>query len=213
MSREVERYFSRTAERFDSLYELPVAQRLFNRLFRRAIYERFDLALMHAGDINGKRVLDIGCGSGRYAIEFARRGASEVVGVDFAADMLEIARASTAKAGLQDRVRFERAHFSDYVSQEPFDIALAIGFFDYIETPDVVLAHARRLTSGRLLASFPGGSFPRAHVRRWRYARHGVALRFYGRAEVAQLAREAGFARVEVLPLSAGHFLVADASS
>lgn len=35
-----------------------------------------------AGDISGKRALDIGCGTGRYAGQFIQKGAA-VTGVDF----------------------------------------------------------------------------------------------------------------------------------
>ena len=40
-----------------------------------------------------------------------------------------------------------------------------------------------------------------------------MRLRFYTREEVATLARNAGFAATTVLPLSAGHFLIADTKS
>src|SRR5512140_1735847 len=41
----------------------------------------------------GRRVLDAGCGTGRVAIELARRGHA-VVGVDLDADMLAVAKAN-----------------------------------------------------------------------------------------------------------------------
>ena len=67
-----------------------------------AYQEQFD-ALTHAGhDVHGeadfvmglrpRSVLDAGCGTGRVAIELARRGV-DVVGVDQDASMLETARA------------------------------------------------------------------------------------------------------------------------
>lgn len=210
MSDDVERYFTLKARSFDRLYDLPPAERLLNKVFRRAVYQRFDLTFQHAGDVRGKRVLDIGCGSGRYAVEFARRGA-DVVGVDFAEDMLALARSYAREAGVEDQVRFERADFASFGSERPFDIAIAIGFFDYILDPLSVLQRIRAVTSGRLLASFPADRFLRSALRRRRYARGGVQLRFYDHAEIASLARQAGFGRVDVVPLSAGHFLIADA--
>jgi hypothetical protein len=127
--------------------------------------------------------------------------------------MLDLGRTYAGREGVGDRVRFERADFSTYRSDRAFDIAIAIGFFDYVADPASVLSHARTLTNGRLLASFPADTFPRSALRRRRYAKGGVRLTFYGRDEVAALARAAGFATVKVLPLSAGHFLVADTSA
>ncbi len=50
----------------------------------------------------GARVLDVGCGTGRWAFEFAGRGA-EVVGLDFSKDMLRRMREETPP-GLEDRI-------------------------------------------------------------------------------------------------------------
>ncbi len=55
------------------------------------------------GDAAGKRVIDIGCGTGRHAIRLARIGA-DVVGVDFSEGMLERARSKAGDIG----VRFVR---------------------------------------------------------------------------------------------------------
>ena len=117
MSGDVERYWTERARSFDRLYALPPFERLVNRLFRRAIYQRYDLTFEHAGDVTGKRVLDAGSGSGRHAVEFARRGAAEVVGVDFAADMLGLAESFATSEGVADRCRFVRANFDAFTDE------------------------------------------------------------------------------------------------
>ena len=43
-------------------------------------------------DFNGKRVLDVGCNSGKYALLAKARGALEVIGVDVDKNRLEQAR-------------------------------------------------------------------------------------------------------------------------
>ena len=58
--------------------------------------------LYHAalkGDIEGKRVCDLGCGTGILAIGAALLGAREVVAVDIDLSALEIARRNTERAG------------------------------------------------------------------------------------------------------------------
>jgi 2-polyprenyl-3-methyl-5-hydroxy-6-metoxy-1,4-benzoquinol methylase len=210
MKKDVERYWSDRASAFDHLYALPPLERLLNRILRRAVYQRFALTLEHAGDLRDKRVLDVGCGSGRYAVELARRGAAEVVGVDFSAEMLRLAQELAAREGLSERTRFVRADFDEYRDAQGFDVVIAIGFFDYVGDPTATLAHARELTRGRFLASFPAPAFPRALLRRIRYGRRGVRLTFYTPEDVHRLAEAAGFSIVQVLPLASGSFLVAD---
>jgi 2-polyprenyl-3-methyl-5-hydroxy-6-metoxy-1,4-benzoquinol methylase len=50
------------------------------------------------GDVAGRRVLDVGTGTGRAALGLAKRGAS-VVGVDASAEMLRVARARAEAQG------------------------------------------------------------------------------------------------------------------
>ena len=42
-------------------------------------------------DLNGKKILDLGCGYGEHCMEFIAKGASEVTGIDISAKMLEVA--------------------------------------------------------------------------------------------------------------------------
>jgi 2-polyprenyl-3-methyl-5-hydroxy-6-metoxy-1,4-benzoquinol methylase len=210
MSGDVERYWTERARSFDRLYDLPPLERLLNHVFRRGIYQRYDCTFRYAGDVTGKRILDAGCGSGRYAAEFARRGAAEVVGIDFASDMLALAEARVAEEGAADRVRFVRGEFGAFEDEQPFDITIGIGFFDYMADPLGTLRHMRELTRGRVMGSFPARQFPRAQLRTRRYARRGVTITYYTREGLERLGRDAGFGSVQVIPLSAGFFLVAD---
>jgi ubiquinone/menaquinone biosynthesis C-methylase UbiE len=210
MSRDVERYWTERARSFDRLYALPPLERLLNHVFRRAIYQRYELTFANAGDVTGKRVLDAGCGSGRHAVEFARRGAAEIVGVDFAADMLALAADFAKAEGVQDRCRFVRSDFDSFTDAGPFDVTIGIGFYDYIDDPLRTLRHMRELTRGRVMASFPKPQWPRSQLRTRRYAARAVHVRYYTNAEVERLAQDAGFRTVRVIPISAGYFLVAD---
>ncbi len=54
--------------------------------------ERAMLSLL-PGDLGGMRVLDAGCGSGRYLLHSRRRGARRLLGIDLSAEMLARARA------------------------------------------------------------------------------------------------------------------------
>ena len=66
-----------------------------------AITERLERALILdlLGDVNGLRVLDVGCGDGDLAADLARRGA-HVTGVDASPAMIEAARDKASREGL-----------------------------------------------------------------------------------------------------------------
>ena len=77
----VQRHFDADAERFDSIYETqkgPV-MRWVDDVWRGVVRHRFELTLERVEPIAGRSFLDVGCGSGRYCLAFAQRGASRVV--------------------------------------------------------------------------------------------------------------------------------------
>src|SRR5260370_25896928 len=57
----------------------------------------------------GKTVLEIGCGTGFFALETLRNGASSCVGVDLSSAAIHAANAFAKESGLEDRARFEVA--------------------------------------------------------------------------------------------------------
>ena len=69
------------------------------------------------GQIEGQRILDLGCGQGRISRELARRG-NDVVGVDLSAELLQIARAAD-----DERINYlcADACATDWWDRVPFD--------------------------------------------------------------------------------------------
>jgi putative methylase len=64
------------------------------------------------GDIVGKRVLDLGCGTGRLTLGAAYLGAESVVGVDIDRLAIKTARENAQKAGLVNGVQWALADIS-----------------------------------------------------------------------------------------------------
>jgi|GEM_PF-176651 len=73
-------------------------------------------------DLTGASVLDLGCGTGRYALQAARMGAHPVIGADAVAEMLAVARRKARRAGLEGAVDWQEA---DLTRTLPFPEASA----------------------------------------------------------------------------------------
>lgn len=212
----VRRRFDREARDFDAIYRLERSRwsRWFNKIFRKAIFERYDITFREADDVSGKTVLDVGCGSGVYSVDFARRGAARVVGIDFSENMLRIARHEAERHGVTERCEFIHANFLDATLPREFDVAIAMGVFDYLPEPAPFLRKMASVTRGHLIASFPGHSRIREPARRLRYAVSGRgAVFFYSEDDVRRLAEEAGVRVRQLIPIASsgtGFILVAE---
>jgi putative methylase len=66
------------------------------------------IAYLHA-DIVGKRVLDLGCGTGRLALGSAFLGAESVTGVDIDEIAIGMARKNSASVGIADKIEWVQA--------------------------------------------------------------------------------------------------------
>src|SRR5688500_11194054 len=202
MDTRTQRYFHDHASQFDSIYhEGQPLQRAFNRTFRKAIYERFAITLEQAEPLTGKLVLDIGCGSGRYAVEFARRGAARVTGIDYAPNMLSLARQYAHAQGVADRCEFIEGDFTTHLVKRTFDVVIAIGVFDYQDTPVEFLRKMAQHAEGKVIASFPGRSLVRMPLRKFRYWLGNCPVLFYREQEVRTIGRDAGLRTVDIVPI------------
>jgi ribosomal protein L11 methyltransferase len=86
---------------------------------------RLCLRALRDADVRGKRVLDLGTGSGVLAIAAAKLGASSVLGVDDDPDAVDAARKNVTLNGLgSEAVRIERADLQT-AAMEPADVVLA----------------------------------------------------------------------------------------
>jgi ubiquinone/menaquinone biosynthesis C-methylase UbiE len=72
---KVRQRFERDAQSFDAIYRLELSPfwRWINTTFRKAVFERYTITFEQAGDVTGKKILDVGCGSGIYSVDFSRR--------------------------------------------------------------------------------------------------------------------------------------------
>lgn len=206
----VKTYFEQTADNFDALYEnrRNLSYR-FNQVFRKGLFQRIEKTVKAFEGMDEFSVLDVGCGSGRNSALFVQEGARRVVGVDFSAPMLELARQYTQAKNVADRCEFIQADFLEYQFQETFDVVVALGVFDYVADPVRVLRRMAELSNKKVVASFPGVSPVRAPLRKMRYALRGCPVYFYTGTRLRQICHEAGLSNFRIEKLaSSGYMLV-----
>jgi tRNA (mo5U34)-methyltransferase len=89
--------------------------------------------------MDGWKVLDIGCNAGFYSFEFARRGA-EVLGIDREPLYLNQANWAARIYGLDDRVEFRQMQVYELAGfKESFDVILFLGVFYHLRYPGLAL--------------------------------------------------------------------------
>jgi len=113
------------------------------------------------------KILDIGCGTGRHAIELAKRG-YQVTGIDFSEDQLKRAK---AKAKTEDvEITFLKRDARDFSFDNPFDLVIMIceGAFSLMETDEMnfrILQNAERSLKqgGKFIFTTLNALFPLYH--------------------------------------------------
>jgi ubiquinone/menaquinone biosynthesis C-methylase UbiE len=135
--------FNKLATRYDAWYQTPIGA-VAHQMEQEAI---FALAEVRTGE----RVLDVGCGTGIYTLELARRDV-HVVGVDPSMEMILIAREKFRRAGFKGYFICGSAEALPLRS-ERFDLALAVTSLCFVRHPDQAIQEAHRILrpSGRLV--------------------------------------------------------------
>ena len=169
----------------------------------------------------GGRILDVGCGTGRVAIAMAKAfPASTVVGLDPNPVSIGKAQAAAAEMDLGDRLQFVAQTTGTLDPQGGFDLITACDCIHDFARPHETLTEIRKLLKpdGTLFALEPKAAdklkdnahalgtvfygFSIFHCMTQSLAHGGAGLgTCLGPARTIELLREAGFARVEQVPI------------
>jgi cyclopropane fatty-acyl-phospholipid synthase-like methyltransferase len=203
-------FFDRYSRDFSAIYgnRNTAVNRVVNALFRRSMRMRFALTLEGCEPVAGRSVLDIGCGPGHYSVELARRGASRVLGIDFADGMLEIARSAAERAGMAKTCEFARADFFKESMNGRFDYVVAMGFMDYVEQPADTVRKALEVARIRAFFSFPVAGGFLAWQRQLRY-RSRCDLYLYTESQIRDIFSGTPAKRIDVRKIDRDLFVTA----
>ena len=152
----------------------------------------------------GQRVLDVGCGEGRFATELMRAGA-DVVAADVAEEPLRRARIRHPELEL----RLLDCAGSWELPDAAFDVVWAGEVIEHVHDTAAWLSEVRRVlrSGGALLLSTPAHgrlTLLRLALSRRAFAEHfeprADHLRFYARDTLSRLLEDFGFESVRVRP-------------
>lgn len=102
----------------------------------------------------GARVLDVGCGGGLLSEALAREGA-DVVGLDLAPDLLEVARLHGLESGARVDYRLQSAEALAAAAPAGFDVVTCMEMLEHVPDPAAIVQACATLLlpGGRLFLS------------------------------------------------------------
>lgn len=178
--------FGRIASRYD---ELRPADENWWEVY--ALVERL-------GDLRGRRVLDVGCGTGRLALALTERAGAKVWGVDASPEMLAQARAKLPRGAALKHARAEALPFKDGWFER-----VVLWLVVHLVDRPAALAEAQRVlgVDGKVVVvSFHESHFDGYWLNRYLPSLEGIdRARFPTAAELERELRAAGLGNVELV--------------
>ena len=185
---QTQNFFHGYAGNFNAIYSTGngLLANLVNRTLRRSMRLRFLKTMEGCQPIAGRTVLDIGCGPGHYGIALAKSGTREVIGIDFAEAMIELARRQAQVQRVANCCHFQTGDFNQYTPEEQPDYIVVMGVMDYVAEPQALVQRVASMARRKAFFSFPVAGGLLAWQRQLRY-RSRCPLYFYSRNDVQRL--------------------------
>jgi 2-polyprenyl-3-methyl-5-hydroxy-6-metoxy-1,4-benzoquinol methylase len=194
-------YFEGLAPEYDRAFRLQgrgPLNAVVNRLFRGPTFVRRMRLLEDVFArlrLEGKSVLDLGCGSGQVSLLAAAMGA-RVHGIDIAPGMLALAREAAARAGLADRALFEEGDVSRGPMPEA-DVVLLVGVIEYYRDFEALITSAAGAARQALVVAHANRVFYRMALRHAMARLGRLNLYYHPMHAVASAAHGAGLVLAE----------------
>ena len=155
--------------------------RLIDRREKRAVLEALN-------PLEDRKVLEIACGTGRFTVMLAERGA-DIVGLDISSAMMAEGRKKARAAGVADHIEFLRGDAARLpFPDDHFDTVFAMRFFHLADTPAKFLAEMCRVSKDQVFFDTFNDRSTRV-LYNWLLP---MGSRLYGHEEVKRLVDGAG---------------------
>ena len=151
---------------YESLFE-NYAQKYDNECYVQGTIGECDFIEQEIWRDKSLRILDIGCGTGRHAIELTKRGYN-VTGVDLSENKIKRAREKAQEAGVTINFQIQDARKLSFDGEFDLAIMLCEGGFSLMETDEMNFEILRNATKalkskGKLIFTTLNGLFPLFH--------------------------------------------------
>jgi 2-polyprenyl-3-methyl-5-hydroxy-6-metoxy-1,4-benzoquinol methylase len=151
---------------YETLFE-NYAQQYDSECYVQGTVGEVDFIEKELGFNKGCRILDIGCGTGRHAIELAKRG-YKVTGVDLSKSQLQRAKEKAGDANVQIEFIQRDARKLEFEKQFDMAIMLCEGGFSLMETDEMnftILQNAAKAlkNNGKFIFTTLNALFPLYH--------------------------------------------------
>ncbi len=195
-----EKYWDSEVNEFDSIYSHGKNKfsNWLDKVFRWDMYARFEFTMQNSEPIKDRTFLDVGCGTGRYSIEFAKRGASGVTGLDISSQMIEVCNSRIKKEHLENNCKFYQSDLINFKINSKFDVCIGIGLFDYISDALPVITQMCNVVTDCSIMTFPRRRTWRSLIRKVRLSLKGCPVFFYSKSKIEKLLSDAGFKSYEI---------------
>lgn len=207
---QVKDFFHSYAGGFDSIYGHNEGRSAFgkwvDKTFRQTMFLRFEETLKNTANPEIKKVLDVGCGPGRYVVEFLLQG-KEVTALDIASGMVDLAKKQVAQVEHSGKVNWVVADYMEHNFTEKHDAAVLNGFFDYIEHPEPLFEKLKGDITKEIYASFPHDTGLMAMQRKFRYKLRNCPMWYYTLDRIEGMLKNVGLTNYEVVDFKRDYFV------
>ncbi len=175
-------------------------------------YQSADTNKTAADGLQGKKILDIGCGGGILSESMARRGA-DVTGIDLGTENLKAATLHAQQSGLEETLRYQHIAVETVAAQMPaqFDVVTCMEMLEHVPDPSaIVQACYDLLAPGGVCVLSTINRNPKSYLFAIVGAEYVLRLldrgthdyaKFITPAELDKMALNAGFNRQDIIGL------------
>ena len=128
------------AVEFDDLYKGTAFEckfPCFGKYLTTKLNQRLENALIFLEFVDAKKVIDLGCGTGTFAIKAALKGV-EVYGYDISEEAIRIAKAKAEESGVSDKCFFYAADIAT-IDFPDADVWFDLGCLQYLPDISVII--------------------------------------------------------------------------